>query len=174
MMTMPLSVADPSAWVVLGTRRRCVFRPHRPASLDDLVHPFRWGRKSGRHPVGTGGRHGPEQVDGMNRNRRSPWPWSCGKSRGHALATSQMISEVINEYRDELPVSRMCRMLGVSRSGYYAWRGRPPSEREMANRELDRKIKHVYDRSRGTCGSPRIYRELKGKALAAGRTAWHS
>ncbi len=72
------------------------------------------------------------------------------RGRGHLLATSQMIFEVIDDYRDEFPVSRVGRMLGVSRSGYYARRGRPRSQREMANRELDKKIDAVYDRSHGT------------------------
>jgi len=53
----------------------------------------------------------------------------------------------------------------VSRSGYYAWRGRPPSKREMANRELYKKIEAVYDESHGTYGSPRIYRELKRQGV---------
>jgi transposase InsO family protein len=59
----------------------------------------------------------------------------------------------------------MCEALDVSRSGYYAWRGRPPSKREMANRELYKKIKAVYDTSHGTYGSPRIYRELKRQGI---------
>ena len=73
--------------------------------------------------------------------------------------------EFIDDHRDEFPVSRMCEVLDVSRSGYYAWRGRPPSKREMANRELYKKIKAVYDKSHGTYGSPRIYRELKRQGV---------
>jgi len=53
------------------------FRPCRPLNPNDAVHRFRCGLKSGRHSVGTGGRHGPEQVVGMNRNRWSPWPGLC-------------------------------------------------------------------------------------------------
>jgi putative transposase len=37
----------------------------------------------------------------------------------------------------------MCKVLDVSRSGYYAWRGRPPSEREMANQKLYKEINGV-------------------------------
>jgi transposase InsO family protein len=73
--------------------------------------------------------------------------------------------EFIDDHRDEFPISRMCEVLDVSRSGYYAWRGRPPSKREMANRELYKKIKAVYDKSHGTYGSPRIYRELKRQGV---------
>ena len=44
--------------------------------------------------------------------------------------------QLIDEHRDELPVTLMCKVLDVSPSGYYAWRQRPPSAREMANQEL--------------------------------------
>jgi transposase InsO family protein len=74
--------------------------------------------------------------------------------------------EFIDDHREEFPVSRMCKVLDVSRSGYYAWRGRPPSKREMANRELYKKIKAVYDETKGTYGSPRIYEELKSCGIA--------
>ena len=57
----------------------------------------------------------------------------------------------------------MCEVLDVSPSGYYAWRGRPPSAREMANRELVKKIEAVYNDNYGIYGSPRIYRDLPPK-----------
>jgi len=79
--------------------------------------------------------------------------------------------QFIEDHRDEFPVIRMCKVLEVSRSGYYAWRGRPPSEREMANRELYEKIKEVYDKNNGTYGSPRIYQALKKQGVAV-RTGW--
>jgi transposase InsO family protein len=60
----------------------------------------------------------------------------------------------------------MCNELNVSSSGYYAWRERPPSAREMANQELYTKIKTVYDDNHGVYGSPRIYRELKDQGIA--------
>jgi transposase InsO family protein len=58
----------------------------------------------------------------------------------------------------------MCRVLHVSRGGYYTWVKRleePPSGREMANRELTAAIQTTFERSRGTYGAPRIYAELK-------------
>jgi len=73
---------------------------------------------------------------------------------------------LIEDHRDEFPIKRMCQMLGVSTSGYYAWRKRPPSAREMANRALVRKIETVYNDSYKTYGSPRIYRELKAEGVA--------
>lgn len=55
----------------------------------------------------------------------------------------------------------MCDLLYISRSGYYAWRSRPTSQREMANKQLLDKIKVVYEVNRGCYGSPRIYHEIK-------------
>ena len=60
----------------------------------------------------------------------------------------------------------MCRVLDASPSGYYTWRGRPPSAREMANRELVKKIEAVYNDSYETYGSPRVYRDLKAQGVA--------
>ena len=73
--------------------------------------------------------------------------------------------QFIEDHRDEFPVIRMCKVLEVSRSGYYAWRGRPPSGREMANQELYKEIKKEYDKSNGTYGSPRIYQALRKRGI---------
>jgi len=62
----------------------------------------------------------------------------------------------------------MCRVLKVSRSGYYAWRKRPVSARKMANDKLTEKIKEIYHQSRQTYGSPRIQAELRGNGLKYG------
>ena len=74
--------------------------------------------------------------------------------------------QFIDDRRDEFPVTPMCQALDVSPSGYYAWRQRPPSAREMANRELYKKIEAVYNDNHGVYGSPRIYRELKDQGMA--------
>lgn len=55
----------------------------------------------------------------------------------------------------------MCELLNVSRSGYYAWRTRPVSQREMANKALLEKIQAAHAASKGRYGSPRIYEEVK-------------
>jgi putative transposase len=76
--------------------------------------------------------------------------------------------QFIENHRDEFPITRMCEVLDVSPSGYYVRRGRPPSAREMANRELVKKIKAVYNESHETYGSPRVYRQLKKEGVACG------
>jgi putative transposase len=58
-------------------------------------------------------------------------------------------------------VKRMCMELKVTRSGYYAWCKRPPSKREESNQELLEWIKKVFQVSRRTYGSPRIYAYLR-------------
>ena len=74
--------------------------------------------------------------------------------------------QFIKDHRDEFPVTRMCKVLNVSSSGYYAWHKRPVSAREMANQELVRAIETVYNSSYETYGSPRIYHELKAQGVA--------
>ena len=58
-------------------------------------------------------------------------------------------------------VSTMCRVLEVSRSGYYAWSSRPPSERAVANAALIGEIRRVHADSDGTYGSRRVHAELR-------------
>jgi putative transposase len=57
-------------------------------------------------------------------------------------------------------VAVACRVLGVSRSGYYDWLARPPSAREEANTLLLKQITGIHEQSRGTYGWPRIHAEL--------------
>ena len=68
----------------------------------------------------------------------------------------------------QFQVQRMCRMLGVQRSGYYAWRKRAPSTREQANQALLELIAAEHQRSRKTYGSPRLYVVLRRKGVACG------
>ena len=58
------------------------------------------------------------------------------------------------------PISRLCRVLGVSRSGFYGWRSRPPSARAEADAALTKTIRRVHAGSRGTYGAPRVHAEL--------------
>jgi putative transposase len=54
----------------------------------------------------------------------------------------------------------MCRLLGVSPSGYYAWSRRSSSQHAQADAALLARIRAIYERSRGTYGAPRIHAEL--------------
>ncbi len=68
---------------------------------------------------------------------------------------------LIEAQRTSFPVPLMCRMLGVSRSGYYDWKGRPPSKRSREDVALTEKIREIHERSRETYGSPRVHAELR-------------
>ena len=67
------------------------------------------------------------------------------------------------------PVRRMCDLLGVSPSGYYAWLERRPSARQQADRDLRDRITDIHSRSRGTYGAPRVHAELAAEGVAVGR-----
>ncbi len=69
------------------------------------------------------------------------------------------------EYR----VSMMCRVLGVSPSGYYAWANRAPSARSLANAALTKRIGEIHEGSRGTYGVPRVHFELAEEGTRVGR-----
>lgn len=60
-------------------------------------------------------------------------------------------------------MSAMCRILGVSRSGYYAWLERGPSKRSIEDASLLVEIEAIHSKSRGTYGSPRVVAELKDR-----------
>jgi transposase InsO family protein len=70
---------------------------------------------------------------------------------------------------NEFGVKAMCRVLGVSRSGYYAWRSRPESQRAKANERLLVQIREEYQLSRKTYGSPRIHAALQRKGITCSR-----
>ena len=66
-------------------------------------------------------------------------------------------------------VATMARVLGVSPSGYYAWRRRPPSARARADAELTTRVREIHARSRGTYGAPRIHADLADDGVSVGR-----
>jgi putative transposase len=66
------------------------------------------------------------------------------------------------------PVWRMCRVLEVSPSGYWAWRRREPSARASANAQLTGHIVQIHQQSRGTYGALRVQAELKAQGLPCG------
>ena len=66
----------------------------------------------------------------------------------------------IKEQSDLFSVARMCRQLGVSRTGYCQWRTRLPSERSMANAALDAQVAAIHAGSKRSYGRPRIVLDL--------------
>jgi putative transposase len=77
--------------------------------------------------------------------------------------------KLIEAEKTSFPVQFMCRMLGVSRSGYYGWRRRPPSARKRADAALTERIREIHERSRQTYGSPRVHAELKALGTRCSR-----
>lgn len=75
----------------------------------------------------------------------------------------------IRTHRQQFPLTLMCRLLGVSRAGFYAAEGREPSARAKRRESLRAVIGAVYEASRATYGSPRIHRELRSAETSCGR-----
>ena len=75
----------------------------------------------------------------------------------------------IHDHRTQFPVTRICQVLAVAPSGYYAWRRRPPSPRQQANDVLVEHIQTAHTQSRGTYGSPRIAEELQAQGVPCSR-----
>ena len=69
--------------------------------------------------------------------------------------------EFVRAHQAIYPVRTLCRVLGVSPSGYYAYVKRPPSRRAVEDAGLLERIEHFHARSRGTYGAPRIHRDLR-------------
>lgn len=81
------------------------------------------------------------------------------------IAKYQFVADHASLY----PVACLCRVLGVARSGYYAWRKRSQSQRSQANRTLLEQIRRIHVASRGTYGSPRIHAELRAQGSCCSR-----
>ena len=76
---------------------------------------------------------------------------------------------LIDAERASFPVAVLCKVLSVSRSGYYDWRDRPPSRRSQQDATLTAKIYEIHRRSRETYGSPRVHAELRSIGVRCGR-----
>ena len=75
----------------------------------------------------------------------------------------------VSAHQDQYPVARMCRVVGVNRSGFYKWKNRQPSLRDRADAELLVEIKDIYEASRRTYGSPRVFGQLLRRGIPVGR-----
>ena len=67
------------------------------------------------------------------------------------------------------PIQSMAKILGVSRSGFYAHAGRRPSARDLADTELTERIEKIHAASKETYGAPRIHAELADEGISVGR-----
>lgn len=73
-----------------------------------------------------------------------------------------MTYRLVRELADDgIDVAVACRVLEVSRSGFYEWLGRPASARDVDDAHLLDEIRAVHEMSRGTYGAPRVHAELR-------------
>jgi putative transposase len=78
--------------------------------------------------------------------------------------------KLIDAEKASYPISLLCRVLGVSRSGYYDWKDRPPSKkRDRENAALTEKIRQIHDTSRQVYGYPRVHAELRALGVRCSR-----
>ncbi len=80
-----------------------------------------------------------------------------------------MIFSFIETEKVHHSVPLMCRVLGVSRSGYYAWRFRPSSVRRLSDTALNGRIERIHRDSRGIYGAPRIHAQLRAEGVRVGK-----
>ena len=76
---------------------------------------------------------------------------------------------LIEAERASFSVPLMCRVLGVSRSGYYDWKGRSPSRRSREDAALTERIRELYEHSREIYGYARAQAEFRARGIHCGR-----
>src|SRR5260370_10059781 len=103
---------------------------------------------------------------------RDPSPGAGHPEEGHRFfrpGGKSMRFALIDGAKAEFPVHRLCRVLGVSQSGYFAWRGRLACRRQRDDMVLLAHVRSAFALSNGTYGSPRMTRELRDSGLTVGR-----
>ncbi len=73
------------------------------------------------------------------------------------------------EHHGQFRLSSMCRVLRIQRSGYYAWKNRPKSDRTLADEAMLVTIKQSFEDSQGIYGSPRVHRDLREEGIRCGQ-----
>ncbi|WP_405053037.1 IS3 family transposase [Sphingomonas sp. BE270] len=76
---------------------------------------------------------------------------------------------LVDQAKKDFPVHRLCQVLGVSQSGYFAWKDRPASRRQRDDMVMLAHVRSAFALSNGTYGSPRMTRELQDDGFAIGR-----
>jgi putative transposase len=80
------------------------------------------------------------------------------------------VYRIISAERASFPVSVMCEVLGVSRSGFHGWERRAPSDRALSDAWLTSRIKEIHEQARGVYGSRRVQAELRlGQGIQVSR-----
>ncbi|WP_406678369.1 IS3 family transposase [Moorella sp. ACPs] len=91
------------------------------------------------------------------------------KAGGHLLQNTEMKYRFIREHTGTFRVETMCRVLKVSRTGYYRWLKRPVSQRRIQDEIIKEQIVNIYNKSRKTYGSPRIHKQLGREGIHCGK-----
>lgn len=73
--------------------------------------------------------------------------------------------EFIEEHRQQDAIARLCEVVAVSRQGYYAWRGREPSQHQRVDADLTAQLAAIHEQSGRTYGSPRLQAELREQGI---------
>ena len=82
-------------------------------------------------------------------------------------------SRRVKAHRAQFPIRVMCRVLGLSPSGYYAWLKRPPSNRARQDQALREKIVQIWNENRRVYGRPRLHAELRAlRGTDEARSVW--
>lgn len=94
-------------------------------------------------------------------------------SAGKITSKTRQAYKFIDAHRDEFSIQMMCRLLGVARAGYYAWREHPISDRAEEDARLLRLICASFAASHGIYGAPRVFLDLRehGEACSKHRVA---
>ena len=112
---------------------------------------------------------GKEREPRITQNDANAGCSDIASSSGALNAIPREGFRFVSDHQADYPIATMCRLLGVSSSGYYAWVKRRPSQRSETDAALIAEIRAAHAASRGTYGAPRIHAELAAKGIHIGR-----
>jgi len=113
----------------------------------------------GARGAGAAAQGGPRAADAARHSK---------KSRGLLRERDHVKFAYVDVEKAQVPVTVLCRTLEVSRTGFYAWRGRPESTRAQEDRRLAVLVRAAHEAGRRTYGSPRVLRELRAQEIHIG------
>ncbi len=137
------------------------------ANVRDWVKKF--GGDPGLAPSGEGAVAGRAAAAAEGERAAADGAGDFKKSGGVLCQGAAVRFQFVQEHRRTWPVGVMCRVLKVSRSGFYAWGDRPASPRAQRNERLVEKIRQVHEANRRLYGSPRVHRALLVEGQAVSR-----